>query len=155
MSATAFRGAIQRRLVDRSWRLTAVAGALAVGAVAIAVDGGVIAVALVLAAVAVLLGAFVLLPTALRIARTRRGWIAFALLLGVVLFWCGIWIAKASTATPGSVAASLLPPRSLRLLPLLVIVGVTAAGMVLIADAVRVWLAARGLIGEGEPGHDG
>jgi signal transduction histidine kinase len=60
--------------------------------------------------------------------------------VGAVAVWCGLWITRATAAFPGSVALSLLPGGWLQLLPLGVILGATAAGMVLIADAVRVWL---------------
>jgi signal transduction histidine kinase len=140
MSATAFRGAIKRRVTDRSWLLTGVAGVLALGAMAIALDGAPVPLTALLAAGAVLVGASVLAPGALRAVRGSWGWIAFGLLLGVLVLWCLLWIARATTATPGSVAASLLPADSWRLLALLAILAAPAAGMVLIADAVRIWL---------------
>jgi signal transduction histidine kinase len=62
------------------------------------------------------------------------------MLLGLLALWSALWIARATTATPGSVAESLLPVGWLHLIPLLVILGATAAGMVLMADAVRLWL---------------
>ena len=140
MSTTAFRGAMRRRLTDRSWQLTGMAGGLALGAVAIALDGGAVPVTVILTAGAVVLGAYLLVPQALRAARGRRGWIVFAVVLGAVSVWFGLWVARATTATPGSVAASLLPPGWVQLIPLSVILAATAAGMVLVADAVGVWL---------------
>jgi signal transduction histidine kinase len=140
MSATAFRGAIKRRVTDRSWQLTGSAGVLTLGAMAIALDGAPVSLEVLLAAGALLVGASVLAPSALRAVRGSPGWIAFGLLLGVAALWCTLWIYRATTATPGSVVASLLPADSWRLLPLLAIPAATAAGMVLIADAVRVWL---------------
>jgi signal transduction histidine kinase len=140
MSTAAFRGALTRRLTDRSWQLTSAAGVLALVGMAIALGGGAPAVTIGLALVAVLLGAFVLAPPALRAARSRRGWILFVVAVGAVALWCGLWITRATRATPGSVAASLLPDGWLQLLPLAAIFAATAAGMVLIADAVRIWL---------------
>jgi signal transduction histidine kinase len=140
MSTTALRGAVKRRVTDRSWQLTGAAGVLALGGLATAVDDGAAPLTLILAIGAVLLGASVLLPPALHAARRSRGWIVFAVVLGAVALWCVLWIARATTATPGSIAASVLPAGWLQLLPLLAILAATAAGMVLIADAVRVWL---------------
>ncbi len=140
MSTTAFRGAMKRRLTDRSWQLTGVAGLLALGGMAIALDGGAVPITLLLATVAVLLGACVLVPQALGVVRGSRGWIVFGLLLSLVALWFGLWAVRATTATPGSVAASLLPAGWWALLPLVAILAATAAGMVLIADAVRIWL---------------
>lgn len=140
MSTAAFRGAMKRRLTDRAWQLTGATGLLALCAMAIAVDGGTLAVTIGLVTIAVLLGAYMLVPPALRAVRTRRGWIVFAVVLGAVALWFGAWIARTGTASPGSIAASVLPNSWLHLLPLFVILGAVAAGMVLVADAVRVWL---------------
>jgi signal transduction histidine kinase len=140
MSTTAFGGAMRRRLTDRSWQLTSAAGVLALSAMAIALGHGPVSLAVFLATGALLFGAFVLAPGALRAARGRRGWIAFSVLLCLVVLLGGLWIARATTATPGSVAASLLPAGWVRLLPLVAILAAPAAGMVLIADAVRIWL---------------
>ncbi|MGN6872232.1 MAG: ATP-binding protein [Solirubrobacteraceae bacterium] len=140
MSTTAFRGAMQRRVTDRSWQLTGAAGVLALGAMAIALDGASVALTVVLATIAVLVGASALAPGALRAVHRSWGWIAFGVLVGVAVLWGVLWIARATTANPGSVAASLLPAGWLHLLPLVAILGAPAAGMVLIADAVRVWL---------------
>jgi signal transduction histidine kinase len=140
MSTTAFRGAMQRRLTDRSWQLTAAAGVLAVSAMAVALDGASVPLTVLVATGAVLVGASALAPSALRAGRGSRAWIAFGVLLGLAVLWGGLWIVRATTATPGSLAASLLPAGSLRLLSLLAILAAPVAGMVLIADAVRVWL---------------
>jgi hypothetical protein len=69
MSTTAFRGAVQRRLTDRSWQLTCVAGVLALGTMAIAIDGASVALTVLVASTAVLVGAAVLTPGALRAVR--------------------------------------------------------------------------------------
>jgi hypothetical protein len=140
MRTAAVLGPIKRRLTDRAWQLTGVTGLLTLGGMAIAVDGGSLAVTVVLTGVAVLLGAYILGPEAARAARTRVGWIVFAGVLCAVAVWCGLWIARATTATPGSVAAAVVPSGWVHLLPLVVILGSAAAGMVLIADAVRLWL---------------
>jgi signal transduction histidine kinase len=140
MSATAFRGAITHRLTDRSWQLTAGAGVLALGGMVIALDGGAVPITALLAAGGVLLGACVLVPRALRAKRRSRAWIVFGTLLGLVALWLGLWAANATRASPGAVAAALLPASWWALLPFLVILASAAAGMVLIADAVRVWL---------------
>jgi signal transduction histidine kinase len=140
MSTPAFRGALTRRLTDRSWQLTGAAGLLALVGMAIALGGGAPVITIALALLAVLVGALVLAPPALRAARTRRGWVLFAMVVGAVALWCVLWITRATRANPGSVAASLLPDGWLQLLPLAAIFAATAAGMVLIADAVRVWL---------------
>lgn len=140
MSATGFGDGMRRRVTDRSWQLTGAAGVLALIGMAIALNGGTPALTLPLALIAVLVGAFVLGPRALRAARGRRVWIVFAVLLGMVLLWWGVWIARARTAIPGSLAQPLVASNPLRLFPLLVILVTAAGGMVLIADAVRVWL---------------
>jgi signal transduction histidine kinase len=140
MSTAALRGALTRRLTDRSWQLTSAAGVLALVGMAIALGGGAPLLTIGLALIAVLLGAFVLAPPALRAARTRRWWMLFVVAVGAVALWSALWITRETRATPGSVAASLLPAGWLRLLPLAAIFAATAAGMVLIADAVRVWL---------------
>jgi signal transduction histidine kinase len=140
MSTTPFRGAVKRRVTDRSWLLTGTAGVLALAGMALAPNRGERMLAFALILSAGLVGASVLVPSVVRAARSRRGWIVFGMLLGLLTLWSALWIARATTATPGSVAESLLPAGSLRLLPLLVILGATAAGMVLVADAVRIWL---------------
>jgi len=142
VSTTAFRGAMKRRLADRSWLLTGAAGSLALVGMAVAVDGGTPVLTIALALVAVLVGAYVLVPQALHRARSRRGWIPFAVTVAVavVALWCVLWVARRTTASPGSFAASLLPSSWVHLLPLVAILAATAAGLVLMADAVRVWL---------------
>ncbi len=140
MSTAAFRGGIRRRITDRSWLLTGAAGVLGLAGMAVALSGGARTAIVALAVGAVLVGASLLVPTVLGAIRLNRAWSLFAVVLGVAALWCGVWIAHATTAAPGSDAASLLPPGSVTLLPLLVILGATAAGMVLIADAVRIWL---------------
>src|SRR5262249_26226267 len=92
MSTTAFRGAMRRRLTDRSWQLTAAAGALALVGMAVAVEGGATVLTLALAAIGVLVGAFVLVPQALRAARGRRGPIVLAVVLGVAALWVALWL---------------------------------------------------------------
>jgi signal transduction histidine kinase len=136
MSTTAFRGAMKRRVTDRSWLLTGTSGMLALCGMAIALDGGALVLTLPLAAVGLLAGAFVLVPRGLGAVRSRRGWIVFALVLGALAVWGVLWITRLTRATP----ASLLPAAWVHLLPLLAILASTAGGMVLIADAVRVWL---------------
>lgn len=140
MSATAFRGTMRRRLTDRAWLLTGAAGTLAVGGMSIALAGGAVPITLLLAIGAVLLGACLLVPQALRATRRSPGWIVFGVLLILLALWLGLWAVRATTATPGSIAASLLPAGWWALLPFLVILASAAAGMVFIADAVRVWL---------------
>ncbi|HKO26937.1 MAG TPA: hypothetical protein VJU80_05730, partial [Solirubrobacteraceae bacterium] len=127
---------MRRRLTDRTWQLTAAAGALALVGMAVALEGGAPVITLALAAIGVLVGAFVLVPRALRAVRGRLGPVLLAVVLGVVAVWVSLWLVRAPGATPGSV----VPSSWVRLLPLLVILGATAAGMVLVADAVRVWL---------------
>jgi signal transduction histidine kinase len=136
MSTPAFRSAMTRRLTDRSWQLTGAAGVLALCGMAIALGGGSPAITITLASVAVLVGAVLLAPPALRAASRRRGWIVFAAVLGALAVWGVLWITRLTRATP----ASLVPAAWARLLPLLAILAATAGGMVLIADAVRVWL---------------
>ncbi len=140
MSPAAFRGAMLRRLTDRSWQLTGAAGVLALSAMVIALDHGRTFLTVATTIGALLAGAYVLSPAVVRAVRGRRGWIVFTVLLCLVVLWCGLWIARATAATPGSVAASLLPNGWLQLLELAAILAAPAAGMVLIADAVRVWL---------------
>ena len=131
---------MRRRLTDRAWLLTGAAGTLAVGGMSIALAGGAVPITLLLAIGAVLLGACLLVPQALRATRRSPGWIVFGVLLVLLALWLGLWAVRATTATPGSIAASLLPAGWWALLPFLVILASAAAGMVLIADAVRVWL---------------
>ncbi len=162
MSAIAFRGAVRRRLTDRSWQLTGATGAVAIAGVTVALLGGAHDLIVALAAGAVALGAIVLVPSVLFVVRRRRAWILFAVLVAAAAVWFGSWIARATTAIPGSVAASLLPAGLFHVLPLLAIIAATAAGLVLIADAVRVWLglaprqrAPWKQMTEAEPGPEG
>ncbi|HJS93075.1 MAG TPA: ATP-binding protein [Solirubrobacteraceae bacterium] len=136
MSTTAFRGAMRRRLTDRSWQLTAAAGALALVGMAVALEGGATAFTVAPAAIGVLVGAFVLVPRALRAARGRRAPIVLAAVLGVAAIWVALWLLRVPRATPGPLVSNGWQ----HLLPLLLILGSAAAGMVFVADAVRVWL---------------
>jgi signal transduction histidine kinase len=140
MSTAAFRGAIERRVTDRGWQLTGATGALALAGLTIALGGGERVVPLVLALAAALLGAYVLVPRAVSAMRTSPGWILFAVVLGALALTLAAWIDRATRADPGEVASSLLPAGSLGVLSLLAMLAATAAGMVLVADAVRVWL---------------
>src|SRR5207248_1938567 len=112
------------------------AGAVALVGMAVALEGGAPLLSLALSLIGVSVGAFVLVPQALRVARGRRGPIVLAVVMGVAAVWVVLWLVRVPRATPGPLVSNGWQ----HLLPLLVILGATAAGMVPVADAVRVWL---------------
>lgn len=140
MSTSALTGSVGRRVSDRAWQLTAGAGAVAVGGLVVAVDGGAVVFMVVLVVLAALLGGYVLGPRVVASARRKQGWIAFAVILVVVAAYVASWFAKVAAAPPGRVVASPLRFAGVPLVPLLLSLLAAAAGMLLIADAVRLWL---------------
>jgi len=133
-------GALKRRAGDRAWRLTVAAGALALGGLSVAMRGGAHVLIAALAAGAVLLSGWALGPWATAMARRSRGWIAFALVLIGIAGWVAHWLAAVAAAShilgdPGPSLFAGVP-----VAPLLALLLAAGAGMVLIADAVRVWL---------------
>jgi signal transduction histidine kinase len=141
------------RLSDRTWQLTGMAGALQLGGLAIVLAGGSLAVVAALTAAAgVLLGGYALAPRAIAAVRRSRGWIMFAVLLLAASVWVAVTVAQISTtnlgrplylglAPPAPFWARPTVPSVVGRAPLLAGILLTAAlGLVLVADAVRVWL---------------
>ncbi len=87
-----------------------------------------------------LAAAYVLAPRAIAAVRRNRGWVAFAALVLAVSVWVAEWLEHSAAATPGAIVTSPLRWQGVPLLSLLVTLLAAAAGMVLIADAVRIWL---------------
>ena len=147
MSAVSARS----RVADRGWQLTGAAGGIQLGALALALAGGSLMLVGELAAAAgVLLGAYILAPRALATARRYRGLIVFALALMAGVLYVALNLSRADIQ-PGYGQAFPSQPDGYRpdallrlggapLLPLAAILLATAAGLVLGADAVRVWL---------------
>ena len=125
---------------DRAWLGTAAAGVLALAALLVAMNGGGGLLVGALAVSTLLVGTYVLAPNAVATARRRRGWLAFAALVIVVGVWAASWVNKVAGASPGSAVTSPLRVKGWPVLPVLAIGLAAAAGMLLIADAVRVWL---------------
>ncbi|HEY5316793.1 MAG TPA: hypothetical protein VIJ20_02350, partial [Solirubrobacteraceae bacterium] len=140
------------RLSDRGWLLTGAAGIVQLGGLALVLAGASLAVlAAVVAGAGVLLGGYVLAPRAIAAVRQNRGLILFAALLVV-----GAWYVmgrlmefdQARLGPTGPLLPFVYGPRfigTLRfggapLLPIAAILLATAAGLVLNADAVRIWL---------------
>jgi signal transduction histidine kinase len=133
-------GPVKRRVGDRAWRLTVAAGGLAVGAVAVAMIRGAHGLIGALAAGAVVVGGWTLAPWAVAMGRRSRGWIVFAVAVVGVVAWVARWLAGIAAAShavgdPGPSLFGGVP-----VVPLLAALLAAGAGMVLIADAVRVWL---------------
>jgi signal transduction histidine kinase len=140
------------RRQDRTWWVTAVAGALQLGGLAIVLAGGSpVVLAALTAAVGVLLGGCALAPRALVAVRRNRGWIVFAAALLAAGWWVTATIERiASThldtgiiSVPGApiFAIRATVPSAIGRGPLLAAIALSAAGgLVLVADAVRVWL---------------
>jgi signal transduction histidine kinase len=133
-------GGVRRRVSDRSWQRTAAAGALALGVLAVAMDGGAGLLVAALGLLAVLAGAYVLAPRAIAAVRRTHGWIAFAVLVTAAGIWFAAWFLRVSASAPGTRVRSAFRFEGLPLLPLLAIALASCAGMLLLADAVRVWL---------------
>jgi signal transduction histidine kinase len=109
-------------------------------------------VAALVAAAGVLLGGYALAPRAIAAVRRSRGWILFALLLLAGSWWATAALERIAAtsldtrfyvgqAAPPPIWAYARVPSVVGRLPLLVAILLTAAGgLVLVADAVRVWL---------------
>ncbi len=132
---------------SRARRLTAVAGALQLSGLATALGGGSVALAAAQAGAGALIGAGALLPRVVRVVSRDRGALAVAVLLLIAAWWLA---RSALRLTHTSLSPLLLTPFGYAHLaapsvvgraPLLAAVAVSAvAGLVLLADAVRVWL---------------
>lgn len=133
-------GALRRRVGDPAWRLTVAAGALAVGAATVAMNGSAHALIVAQAAGAVVLSGWALAPWAVALVRRSRGWIVFALALIGIAAWLARWLAGVAAASHilGDPGPSLFD--GIPVVPLCAALLAAGAGMVLIADAVRVWL---------------
>lgn len=132
---------------SRGRRITALAGALQLSGLATALAGGSIALAAAQAAVGALIGVGALLPRVLRVVTRDRGALAVAVLL-LVAVW---WLARSALRVAHTTLSPLVltpfgyghfdAPSVIGRAPLLAAIAVSAvAGLVLIADAVRVWL---------------
>jgi signal transduction histidine kinase len=144
------------RLSDRAWLLTAAAGVIQLVALALALAGGSLTlVATLVAGAGALLGVCLLAPRALAAARRNRGLIVFAALVLGASAWFTARLTAFSAASPGPTGQAFAigpsgyfgPPMSsppllggVPLLPLAAMLLAVAAGLVLSADAVRVWL---------------
>jgi signal transduction histidine kinase len=129
------------------WR-TAAAGLLQVLGLSVALSGGSAIPAVGLGASGALVTVWALAPQALRAMSRHRGWIVFALGMLVVAWWAAVVVARIvrtdlfplSNSMPGPfehIPAHPVLGRG----PLLGAALLTAGGgLVLIADAVRVWL---------------
>ncbi len=140
MSTGALTGEVRRRISDRAWLGTAAAGAMALAGLVVAMKGGGGLLVGAIAVGTVLLGVYVLAPNAVATARRGRGWLAFAAVVIAVGVWAASWVNKVAAAPPGRAVASPLHVSAWPVLPLLAIGLAAAAGTLLIADAVRVWL---------------
>lgn len=128
--------------------LTGAAGGLQLGGLAVVLAGGPSGLAVALVAVGTLAGVSALAPTVLAAIRRNRGWIVFALLLLAVSSWVGVAIMRIAhtgldplpSAAPSYFGRALAQPVIGRAPLLAVIVLSAAVGLVLVADAVRVWL---------------
>ena len=129
-------------------KLTAAAGVLQLSGLATVLAGGPVPAALTLAAVGGLVGASALVPQVLTTMRRERGWILFALLLLGLSWWVTVAITHLAHTSldplPWPVPSYLgrAPARPVTgRAPLLAAIALSAsAGLVLVADAVRVWL---------------
>jgi signal transduction histidine kinase len=138
------------RLADRGWRLTGAAGLIQLGALALVLAGGsLVPVAELATAAGVALGLWVLAPRAIATARRYRELIVFAAILIAASVYVAVNFSTARVS-PGMDPLFTTPhvrfqPSPLGLggaplLPLAAILLATAAGLVLNADAVRIWL---------------
>ncbi|MFZ0387176.1 MAG: hypothetical protein WAL22_16030 [Solirubrobacteraceae bacterium] len=128
--------------------LVAGTGALLLGGLAAILGGGPAALAIALAASGVLLAAFAWAPAAFARMRRHRGWLVVLALAAALAWWLERSVSLISStslptlepSTPvilGGVARADLIGRA----PLVVVTVLLAtAGLVLVADAVRVWL---------------
>ena len=140
MSTGALTGEVRRRVGDRGWQGTAVAGALALAGLIAAMNGGGSLLVGAILVSALLVGVYVLAPNAIATTRRRRGWIAFAALVIAVGVWVASWVNTVATAPPGRAVASPLLVGGWPVLAVLAVGLAAAGGMLLIADAVRMWL---------------
>ena len=156
-SRSRFTASARSRVADRAWRLTAAAGVLQLGGLAIVLAGGSLELlAALVAAAGIILGGYVLAPRAAALAGRYRGLIVFlgALFGGAAWFTIALVQSTAADNAPtfyGQKGPGLLPlgyggpPSSIVQLGrvpvlLLTMVAAAAAGLVLNADAVRIWL---------------
>jgi signal transduction histidine kinase len=140
MSAVELTGAVRRRVSDRAWQLTGAAGLAQLGVLAVALDGGARLLVYGLGVLAVLIAGYVLIPKALAAIRRNRGWFVFGVAVIAVAVWVEQWLARSAAARPDTFVSSPLRVWGLPLPSLLVTALLAAAGMVLIADAMRMWL---------------
>ncbi len=125
--------------------LAGLAGAAQLAGLAIVLGGGPAAPAVALVVLGVLLGVVALAPSVAAGMRRNRGWIVFAALVLAVAWWADdviMRVAHSGLAPLTPMATWRFSPRPvIGRGPLVAAIAVSAAGgLVLIADAVRVWL---------------
>ncbi len=137
----------EARRRDPTWWLTAAAGVGQVGALAALLSGSSAVVGAVVAVVAVLIGLWVLVPRGLAAARRQRGLSGFGVLVLAGAVWLEAMLTRLSAWNPGpppgfqsGLDRGFAPSLSGRLPLLIVVLLAAGGGLVLIADAVRVWL---------------
>jgi len=123
-------------LADPAGRVTALAGALLVGALAVALQDGRATLPLALACAGTALALFVLVPRALAAARRHPALLAGAVVVGAL---------PVAVVVFGYVDLLSLPSIVPRLLPLAVIGVAAFGGLVLLADDLRARLGVAGL----------
>jgi signal transduction histidine kinase len=139
---TALSGSLRTR------QLTGAAGALQLGGLALVLGGGPAAPAVGLVAVGAVVGVSALAPPALAVVRRNRGWIVFALALLAVSWWVEVAVTRLARTNLDRLPSPLpadwfrIPaPSVIGPGPLIAVTALSAAGgLVLVADAVRVWL---------------
>jgi hypothetical protein len=101
VSTVEFTASARSRLSDRSWRLTAAAGIVQLGALGLALAGASLGfLAALLAAGGVLLAAYLLAPRAIAAVRRNRGLILFAALVLVAAWYVIAKLSPLTTAYP-------------------------------------------------------
>jgi len=140
VSTGALTHEVRQKLCDRAWLGTAGAGGLALAGLMVAMNGGGGLPVAALAVCGLLVGVYVLAPNAVATARRRKGWIAFAALVIAAGVWVASWLNTVATAPPGRAVGSLLRIHGWPVLPVFAIGLAAGTGMLLIADAVRIWL---------------
>ena len=133
---------------QRTRKLTAAASVLQLGGLATVLAGGPVPAAVTLVAVGGLAGASALVPRVLTTMRRERGWILFALVLLGLSWWVAVAIMRLAHTSldplpwpvPSIFGRAPAQPVAGRA-PLLAAIALSAsAGLVLVADAVRVWV---------------
>jgi signal transduction histidine kinase len=132
----------------RTRQLTGAAGVLQLGGLALVLGGSSAVLAAGVAALGAVVAASALAPAALAAMRRNRGWIVFAIGLVGVSWWAKAAVTRVAHTNLDFLGSSPPPwffrgsaPSVIGRSPLLAATVMSAAGgLVLVADAVRVWL---------------